>query len=611
MKMDRTARRRAALGTALTITIAVASVSPVRAAVRSFGSKYKVTATMIGAQNMQVLLVSAKGQTLASASVTKKSQKVTLSASGVSSTKGATIQLISGTSAKGKGAYYGPVVLGWKGAKSSLASKVTSKMKASTSSSISLGSVQVRSSTATAKQGYAVALAAAKVADTSTAALAKAYKGKPAGVGNYGKSASVSSGDFTVSIASARPALCPPAGNDVCPPPGNTPAPGNTVAPGNNGQPANNAAAVSEDDLLGGDKDDDGIPNAFDVDDDGDAVVDGADADTPAPKVGAESAGGDCAAQDFKIFTNLKATDGDYAGTLNAYGSGNFQATGERSAAVITKTMTMVFQPIAAVCNSPVTARYLKGNGVPYAPADYVKLGNTCGTGDYQWYIGAGRMCDANGGGAGGFDFGSKYVFSATDLPTGQDTFTMKVETADGNSYEFTSSPGFVFVTHPMLVSYDNGAGYSGTIPYGTVGIPPIKVTSAGELTLTMFRPQRLAFDGEPGAAEGAFYDLAAFKYTPDIPNGIMGTSGPGGGAPLTQSPGKCDALTTKDTAMSNDTRVDTAAKPMITMKWRLSQCLTARSIPWTAGFLTVDIQVEPTGPGGNSAQKLWVELLP
>ena len=28
---------------------------------------------------------------------------------------------------------------------------------------------------------------------------------------------------------------------------------------------------------------------------------------------------------------------------------------------------------------------------------------------------------------------------------------TLKVDTADGNSYEFTSSPGFVFVTHPMF----------------------------------------------------------------------------------------------------------------------------------------------------------------
>lgn len=597
--MNVMARRKATLGSVLALTVALATVSPVRAAVHAFGRTYKVTATMVGAQNMQVLLVSAKGQTLASAKVTKKSQKVTLNAAGVTSTKGATIQLVSGTNAKGKGAYYGPVVLGWKGGKSSLASKVTSKMKASSSSTISLGSVQVKSSTAIAKQGYAVALAAAKVADTSTAALAKAYKGKPAGVGNYGKSASVSSGDFTVSITSARPALCPPAGTDVCPP-------GNTVAPG-----SNNAAAVADDDLLGGDKDDDGIPNAFDVDDDGDAVVDGADADTPAPKVAAQSPSGDCSAQDFRIFTNLKATDGDYAGTINAYGTGGFQATAERSAAVVSKTMTMVFQPIASVCNSPVTARYLKGNGVTYAPVDYVKLGNTCGTGDYQWIIGAGRMCDANPGGATGFDFGSKYVFSGTDLPTGQDTFTMKVETADGNSYEFTSSPGFVFVTHPMLVTYDNGAGYTGSIPYGSVGIPPIKVTKDGELTLTMFRPQRLAFDGEPGAAEGAFYDLAAFKYTPDIPNGIMGAAGPGGGTPLTQAPGKCDALSAKDATMTNDTRVDSAAKPVLTLKWRLSQCLTARSIAWTAGFMTVDIQVEPTGPGGNSAQKLWVELLP
>lgn len=596
--MSRTTHRKAVAVVATVAALVVAGVSPVRAAVRTFGKTYSLTATVKGAQNMAVLLVSAKGQTLASASISKSSQKVTLKASGVTSTKGATIQLVSGSAASGKGAYFGPAVIGWKGTKSGSASKVTSKLKASSSTKISLGTLQVKKASATAKQGYAVALAASKLADTSTGALAKANKGKPSGVGTYGKDQSVSSGDFTVSLASVNAAGCTPVGTPTCDPQGNPI--GGAVS-----------AATSDDDLLGGDKDDDGIPNAFDVNDDGDALVDGADADTPAPKVGAESATGDCAAMDFRIFTNLKATDGDYAGTLNAYGSGNFQATADRSAAVVGKTMTMVFQPISSVCNSQVTARYLKGNGVSYAPSDYVKLGNTCGTGDYQWYVGAGRMCDSNPASTNGFAFGSQHTFSGTDLPTGQDTFTMKVETADGNSYEFTSSPGFVFVTHPMLVSYDNGSGYSGNIPYGTVNIPAIQVNKATDLTLTMFRPQRLAFDGEDGSAEGAYYDLAAFKYTPDIPNGIMGSSGPGGGQPLTQAPGKCDALTTKDSTMTDDTRVNTATKPMITLKWRLSQCLTARNITWTAGYLTVDIQVEPTGPGGNSAQKLWVQLLP
>lgn len=595
-------RRHVTIATAVLTAISVVGVSPVRAAVRSFGKNYQVTATVKGAQNMTVLLMSAKGQTLASASVSKSSQKITLKTAPTTSTKGATLQLVSGSGKAGKGAYYGPVVIGWKGTKSSTASKVTSKLKASTSTKISLGTLQVKAASGSAMQGYAVAMAASKLADTSTASLAKASKGKPSGVGNYGKNQSVSSGDFTVSIASVHAAACSPVGTPTCDPQGNP------IGSGAVGQPVAGGAAVADDEMNGGDKDDDGIPNAFDVNDDGDAVVDAADADTPTPKVSADG-DGTCATVDFKIFTNFKATDADYSGTINAYATGGFQATRERSAAVIGKTMSMVFSPITNVCGSAVTASYLKGNGAAYAPADFVKLGNTCATGDYQWLIGSGRMCDANIAGTAGFNFGSKYTFSGTDLPSGQDTFTMKVETADGKSYEFTSSPGFVFVTHPMLLTYDNGAGGTGTIPYGQTNIAPIKVNSTNELTLTMFRPQRLAFDGEAGYADGAYYDLAAFKYTPDIPNGIRASNDPG--APSSPGPGKCDALTFKDTGMSDDTKVDDAAKPKMTLKWRLNDCFRARNITWSAGYITVDIQVEPTGPGGNSAQKLWLQLLP
>lgn len=62
---------------------------------------------------------------------------------------------------------------------------------------------------------------------------------------------------------------------------------------------------------------------------------------------------------------------------------------------------------------------------------------------------------------------------------------------------------------------------------------------------------------------------------------------------------------------MTDDTLVNTATKPTMTLKWRLNDCFRARNVAWSAGYLTVDIQVEPTGPGGNSAQKLWLQLLP
>jgi len=498
-------------------------------------------------------------------------------------------------------------VVGWSGTKSSSASKVTSKLKASSSTNISLGTLQVKK--VSAMQGYAVALAKSKLADTSTGALAKASKGKPSGVGNYGKNQSVSSGDFTVT-ATAVGDPCQPINTPTCgadgkelAPPTNNPGQQPVGQQPAGQQPAQGGVlAESTDDLLGGDKDDDGIPNAFDVNDDGDALVDSADGSTPTPKVAVENATqANCASVDFRIFTNFKATQPRFAGTINAYGAGAFQATPANIASTITKTMSMVFQPVTSVCGSNVTKLELKGNGAPYAPVDYVELRNTCNTGDYQWSIGQGKIC--GGDAAKQFDFGSAYTFTGTDLPNGLHTFTMRATTADGNSYEFTSSPGFVFVTHPMFFAWSTDGTNFNNIDYSQstngpdgaalVSEPNITVGQSGTLWLRAYRPQRLAVDGETGS----FYDLGGFSWVPDIPNAGVG---------------QCDALKTPDTTMVNDTAIDTVAKPYVTLQWAIgSKCfgVPPRNAAWVPGGSDFDIQVLPTGPGGNSAQKIRITL--
>jgi hypothetical protein len=262
--------------------------------------------------------------------------------------------------------------------------------------------------------------------------------------------------------------------------------------------------------------------------------------------------------------------------------------------------MSMVFSPITQVCGSAVTRSFLKGIDVSYAPTDYVELSKTCGTGDYQWLIGAGRMCGTD---ASGYSFGSPYTFGET-LPTGQDTFSMKVETADGKKYEFTSSPGFVFVTHPMFIAYSNdGVNYTNidytkttTGPEGArITEPTISVAQAQTLYLKVYRPQRLAMDGETGD----FYDLGGFKFTPDIPNG-------------NPSVGKCDALTSTDTAMTSDAPIYTANPPVMILQWAIgTKCygVAPKNIAWAPAPSDFDIQVEPSGPGGNSAQKIRITL--
>lgn len=585
-----TSRLKSAL-TVGVVVAAIASAAPVQAAISAQGKTYTVTATMKGAKNLTVLMVSGSGRLLASAKVTKTSQNITLKAKGTASIGGTTLQLVSGSSSTAKGKYYGPVVLGNKSATAAKSSVVYTKLKQKAATGVKLGTVTVKKAVGSTQQGYATTSTKSSAADTSSGAAVKASKGRPIGVGTYGKTGTISVKSYGVSAFA-----CSPVGTPTCDPQGNP-----IGQPG--GQPVANTT-VDKDDTLGGDKDDDGIPNAFDVNDDGDEVLDSADATTPAPKVAVDDGTKDCSAVDFRIFTNYKATQGGYAGTINAYAPGAFKATKENIASTITKSMTMVFSPITSVCGSNVVTTELKGNGVPYAPTDYVSLsGGVCNTGDYQWAIGQGFICP----GAGNKTAFGGYTFTGSDLPTGQDTFTMRVTTADAKSYEFTSSVGFVFVTHPMFVEYSTDGtnftkvDYNNSIsgPDGArITEPTINVGQAQTLYLKVLRPQRLAMDGE----SGEFYDLGGFKYTPDIPNA--------GGV------GKCDALTVTDKDMASDTILDAGKPSTVLLTWAIGQkCYTESTKnpkpTWTPGASDFDVQVEPSGPGGNSAQKIRITLVP
>ena len=597
--------------TAITATMALAS--PVAAGVQTFGKSYSVTATVKGGKNLTVLLISGSGRLLASKKVTGTNQKITLKSPATASIGGTSLQLVNGAGTS-KGSYFGPVTIGHKGKSSTSASRVYTRLKQSISTSVKLGTLTIKKVGA-GKQGYAVASATSSSADTSVGAQVSASKGRPTGVGTFGKTSGVAIKSYGVSAMAAgdpcttpNVGTCGPDSREIGPPNGNPVNPPNAGQPNagqpNAGQPTQQGSVVTKDDTLGGDKDDDGIPNAFDVNDDGDAVLDSADTSTPAPKVAVDDGTKDCSAVDFKIFTNYKATQGGYAGTINAYAPGAFKATKENIASTITKSMTMVFSPITQVCGSNVVTTELKGNGVAYAPSDYVSLsGGVCNTGDYQWAIGQGFICP----GAGNKTAFGGYTFTGSDLPTGQDTFTMRVTTADAKSYEFTSSVGFVFVTHPMFVEYSTDGTNFTKVDYNNstpgpdgarITEPTISVGQAQTLYLKVLRPQRLAMDGEAGE----FYDLGGFKYTPDIPN-ISGV-------------GKCDAMTVTDSGMASDTVLDTGKPTTVLLTWAIGQkCFTeSTKTPkptWTPGASDFDVQVEPSGPGGNSAQKIRITLVP
>lgn len=524
-------------------------------------AKYTVKASFKSAKGKTVLLVARTGRVLASAKITKTTHAVTLVTPKVSTIQGATLQLVTTSG----GDYYGPVVLGWASKTS-----VYTQMNPGTAKTLNFGTITKK--TVTDKQGYG--LASAKSAKVVKSKSVSASNYKPKGVGTYGKSG---------------------------------------TAPMSARQISTYAEVDVTDTFAGGDADGDGLTNAFDVNDDGDAKVDLADTSTPTPPNNLQPSDAACeTAASFYIFTNFKATQPNFEGNINAYGKvgSEFEATPERIANRITNTLSMVISPIQNVCGSPVVKTELKGVGVPYAPTDFVDIGDPGMTGDYQWTIGNGKISDNLVDGLPTNRTGNEkgWNFTSPSEISGQDTFIQRVTTEAGKTYEFTSTAGFIFVTHPLPTRFRLDGGQwqnffleDGTVSFGNLN--RIELFSTSVLEIEMFRPQRLAIDGEVGT----FYDLAGMRYTPDIPNGPMVE-----GNPPSQGAGKCDAETQIDSDMSTDTAINTETKPRVTLSWEIGRCYSTKnpSMPWPDGQVSVDIQVEPQGRGGNSAQKIQFLLL-
>jgi hypothetical protein len=440
------------------------------------------------------------------------------------------------------------VILGW-----ASKTKVYNEITIKSGKTVDFGIINLK--TVTSKQGYGLAAKSSKNIVTSRYVKASNYK--PLGVGNYGKKnlATLSARSYDVTTFGAD-------------------------------------ATAS---FVGADTDSDGITNQFDVNDDGDAKVDMADSTTPMPPNNPVGTSCETAAS-FWIFTNFKSTQLTMQDNINAYGAGTHEATSERITTQLTNTLSMVIQPVRQVCGEDVVKTELKGIGVPYAPASFVDIGTPGMTNDFQWQIGAGMI---SGNQIAGLptnrgDGQHGWNFTATTEISGQDTLVQRVTTTSGKTYEFSATAGFVFVTHPLPVRYKVDAGpWQSFLDNATYGDNNhIALTPTSSVQLEIYRPQRLAIDGETGT----FYDLAGMRYTPDIPNA---------GA------GKCDSLTTVDTSMTTDTAIDTATKPVFVLTWTIKTCFDARSLSFPVNPFDIDIQVEPAGRGGNSAQKIGFARIP
>ena len=534
-----------------------ASALPAQAAKAPKTYNFKVTGTISGANGKTVLLLADTGRVLGSQSIVKSKQALSITSSQkTSNLSGATLQLVTTSG----GDYYGPVVLGWK-SKTSVYTQFGTK--ASSKGKYKVGTIVVSGASTSGLQGYGKVKKKLSVVKKNVVA---ATNYKPAGVGTYGKTG----GAAVALLGGAR----------------------GFIGSGPIGDIDLRNAIPQEQAFDGGDADGDGLPNAFDVNDDGDAVLDQADSNSPTPSAGANCQAG----ASFNIFTNFKNTATNLSGNINAYGLGDSTATDARIANALTNTMSIVLQPITSVCGSNVVKSEFKGVGtLPYAPSAYVDItGKSGGTGDYQWTVGNGQI---SGNTIAGL---SPFTFSAPNQISGQDVLMQRVSTADGNVYEFAGTMGFVFVTHPLPLRYsiDNGASWSnftfsgGSATYGTA--QKIALANNTKLTVEFAVPQRLAFDGETVG----YWDLGNMTYSPDAPNAFGG----GGG------PGKCDSQAATDATA--DSAVAASAR-VFQLGFTLGTCFSEKSKSWgTTGQELqggVDIQVVPAGGGGNSAQKLGI----
>ena len=384
---------------------------------------------------------------------------------------------------------------------------------------------------------------------------------------------------------------------------------------------------------AGRDADLDGIPGAFDVDDNGNLVLDNFEKTSaakssglsgldvlppPGPPVPGQPAQGQPApgqpapgqpapggniASSFKIFSNLKL---DMQQSLNANAG---SVTDAQIDAAMSSAASLAIQVGAG---SEVE---LDCGGLTY-----------CAAGGTGTTIEGNKpfpgCCDTDGDGFGTITAGTTGDFqlhpgaNAAAIGSG-DSFIEHV-TSGGTESQLPGMLNYIFSTTPALKTWSTTAG-SGTPAYpvgpNEVGTQnnPIPVASSGDAiaTLTYWRPQRKAIEGS-GEGSG-WVDIGRLRYTADVPN-APAVNGQSASIP-SKGPGNCAAstYTTADPhltlvgASPQDIADDSPADPANTLTFavNLTQCLAASGITWNSGeTLSVDIQAVSEF-GDNAAQKI------
>jgi hypothetical protein len=344
-----------------------------------------------------------------------------------------------------------------------------------------------------------------------------------------------------------------------------------------------------------GDGDLDGLPDALDIDDDGDLILDNLDRSPRAAR----------ASQTPNEFFGLQSgLDLPIHDTANANAPGS---TDQQIEAALPTFGTVILEIL------PGDSAELDCGGLVYC--------STGGTGRVPQNLNPPtgppfpHCCDPDGDGFGTLTpspglpppaTGMFLLHGATTAQIGTGDVLIQRVSTGGVENQFPATLQFAFATVPALVSYRDTAGNSGTVSYPVAGPytgPPSGYRPPGPgvkgngfpvaagpdgnvvLTLTYWRPQRRPIPGEPGdGVPGAWTDIGGLAYTAGIPDiGI--------GCPQSSVSETDPNLTTAPPPVGGgggftDLAPDLPASAANTFTYTLNvtQCLTSQGISWNPG---------------------------
>ena len=360
---------------------------------------------------------------------------------------------------------------------------------------------------------------------------------------------------------------------------------------------------IRADALPGEDSDGDGLPNALDIDDDGDLVLDVSDADEGStPEFRAEITSTlrtTLVSTVNKNITGISDSDIDSAlsdGLILGFNFQNNSASNQISAvnadcgslsycAPGTTTAKIRSDNLSQLEGTDWTAYDPDSDGLPNLVADS----------STSLYIGV-----------------KPHVTRAAIRPGDVVNFI-----ADGSSADVTIPVviPFYFSTGPALTQYSSGA-QSGTLSYpisqggvGTEVSNPI-VLGAGTLTMTLFKPQRPPVDG----AESGDIDNGKLFY------GLYLSPAGSTGGPLLCKPSEysnpstgLEVNSTPDTetiTALTDTAADAASNPANTVSFTIdiATCLSRQGVSTSGTTVYIDLNAT-TRSGDQTSQSFYVRL--